>query len=165
MPSPKSEVATPPAQLDEVAQRAEIGALLDRYLLSLDENRIDDAWSRSIFTADVRIEFPVSHHEGVDGLATYHREALAKFERTQHLNSGAVIDLDGDRATVRANLISTHVLRSVPVPPGADWASLFTTGTYVDGEARRTADGWRFRRLSFRLVWATGNPPTPKDEV
>ncbi|MGH3932636.1 MAG: nuclear transport factor 2 family protein [Pseudonocardiaceae bacterium] len=159
MPSLDSEVAAPPAQLDEVAQRAEIGALLDRYLLSLDENRIDDGWSQSIFTADARVEFPVSHHEGVDGLATYHREALAKFARTQHLNSGAVIDLDGDRATIRANLISTHVHRSAASPQGTDRAPLFTTGTYVDGDARRTTHGWRFRRLSFRLVWVTGSPP------
>jgi len=159
MPSLDSEVAAPLAQLDALAQRAEVGALLDRYLLSLDENRIDDAWSRSIFTADARVEFPVSHHEGVDGLATYHRAALAKFERTQHLNSGAVIDVDGDRATVRANLISTHVHRPAAAPPGTDRAPLFTTGTYVEGEARRTAHGWRFRRLSFRLVWVTGSPP------
>jgi hypothetical protein len=159
MASLESEVATLPAQLDAIAQRAEIGTLLDRYLLSLDENRFDDAWSRSIFTADARVEFPISHHEGVNGLATYHREALAKFDRTQHLNSGAVIDLDGDRATVRANLISTHVHRSVPSPPGAERVPHFITGTYVDGEARRTALGWRLRRLSFRLAWATGSPP------
>lgn len=145
--------------------QAEIGVLLDQYLISLDDDKLDDDWARRLFTADATIEFPISKHEGIEGMAAYHRDALAMFESTQHLNSPAVVVLDsddergGDRATLRANLISTHVHLAVNAPPGGDRAPLFATGTLITGEARRTPAGWRLRSLSFRLVWASGSPP------
>lgn len=162
MPFAETQPATSPP--DEFVQRMEIGALLDRYLIGLDEKEIDDTWATSLFTADACVEFPVGKHEGIDGLVAFHRTAMEKFVRTQHLNSGAVVDIEGGHATVRANLISTQVSHTRPdtavtgpvSPPG----SLFTTGTYVRGEARHAAHGWRFQRLSFQLVWATGEPPT-----
>ncbi|GIE92965.1 nuclear transport factor 2 family protein [Paractinoplanes rishiriensis] len=128
----------------------EVGTLLDRYLTGLDEGGCDERWAAALFTADAVVEFPVGRHEGRAGLAGFHRAAMAKFTRTQHLNSPAVVDLDGDRAILRASLISTQVLPS---------GSLFTTGTAAHGEARRTAEGWRLQRLSFRLIWQTGEPP------
>lgn len=133
------------------------GTLLDRYLIALDDEKLDDAWARSLFTEDARVEFPMSRHEGITGLADYHRDALAAFERTQHLNSPAVVDVvSDDRAVLRANLVSTHVHH-----PGAAMEPLFVTGTLVTGEARRTPEGWRLAALSFRVVWMTGTPPGP----
>ncbi|MFH8628195.1 nuclear transport factor 2 family protein [Streptomyces vietnamensis] len=144
------------------ADAAEVGTLLDRYLIGLDHDKLDDEWARGLFTRDACVEFPISRHEGIDGLADYHRAALAAFERTQHLNSPAVVVLDGDdRASLRANLISTHV--HLPAGGPSDDASRapFATGTSVEGEARRTPGGWRLSRLSFHLIWATGRPPAP----
>ncbi|MEU0154739.1 nuclear transport factor 2 family protein [Micromonospora fulviviridis] len=145
------------AQLAAAAHRIEVAALLDRYLVGLDSAGpdsagLDDAWAGSLFTADAVVEFPVGRHQGIDGLAGFHRTAMAKFDRTQHLNSPAVVDLDGDRARLRANLISTQVLKS---------QELFVTGTAAVGEAVLTAHGWRLRSMSFRLIWKTGEPPKP----
>ncbi len=139
---------------------AEISGLLDRYLISLDDEKLDRAWADGLFTQDAVVEFPMSRHEGIGGLAAWHEKALAVFERTQHLGSPAVIALDGDEAVLRANLISTHVHRapSGAPAPGAGGA-LFCTGTFVSGRARRTGAGWRLSLLAFRLIWATGNPP------
>ncbi|MDH6132656.1 hypothetical protein P3T37_002042 [Kitasatospora sp. MAA4] len=138
------------------SETSEIGALLDRYLLTLDDEELDDEWARSLFADEACVEFPMSRHEGIDGLAEYHRLALAAFESTQHLNSPAVVDLSGDdRATLRANLIATHV----HLPGAAE--PIFATGTLATGEARRTPDGWRLTLLSFRLLWKTGTPPGP----
>lgn len=136
--------------VERLVHRMDVGALLDRYLIGLDEQQLDESWAESLFTADACVEFPMARHEGIHGLVAFHRTALAKFARTQHLNSGAVVDVEGDRATVRANLLSTQVLPS---------QALFTTGTFARGEARLGADGWRFQRLSFELVWSTGEPP------
>lgn len=136
---------------------AEISTLLDRYLLGLDDDKLDDAWARALFSEDARVEFPMSRHEGIDGLAAWHRQALEAFARTQHLNSPAVIDFVGEkRAVLRANLVSTHVHH--PDGPGDP---LFVAGTLVHGEARRAERGWRLTELSFRLVWSTGTPPLP----
>ncbi|MGW5400229.1 nuclear transport factor 2 family protein [Streptomyces sp. NPDC003952] len=137
-----------------------VAALLNRYLLSLDDEELDDAWAAELFTPDAVVAFPpMSRHEGTAGLAGFHRTALSAFAATQHLGSPAVVVLDGDRATLRANLLSTHVHHAHHVPPRGTLAPLFTTGTFVDGAALRTADGWRLTQLSFRLLWVDGTPP------
>ncbi|MEW2319461.1 nuclear transport factor 2 family protein [Streptomyces bauhiniae] len=135
---------------------SKISTLLDRYLVGLDDEKLDDAWARTLFSADARVEFPMSTHEGVDGLADWHRRALDAFARTQHLNSPAVVDLLGeDRAVLRANVVSTHVHH----PEAAGDDPLFVSGTLVRGAARLTGEGWRLTELSFGLVWSTGRPP------
>ncbi|MET7622258.1 nuclear transport factor 2 family protein [Streptomyces sp. NPDC005408] len=148
--------------MTSIRSTAEIGSLLDRYLISLDDEKLDEDWARRLFTDDAVVEFPMSRHEGIEGLAAYHSSALAAFERTQHQGSPAVVELDGDRARLRANLISTHVHLPHQAPPDGERPPLFATGTFVNGEARRTAEGWRLSLLSFRLIWATGSPPAPR---
>ncbi|MGV9941027.1 nuclear transport factor 2 family protein [Streptomyces sp. NPDC003401] len=139
---------------DALADAFAVGRLLDRYLLALDSEKLDDAWAGTLFTADAVVAFPLSRHEGMEGLAEWHRNSLAHFARTQHLNSPAVVDCAGDEAVLRANLVSTHVHR-----PGGEEGELFTTGTSVSGAARRTPGGWRLTRLSFALIWVDGVPP------
>jgi hypothetical protein len=142
--------------------RARVASLLDRYLVSLDDEKLDDAWAQALFAEDGVIAFPMSRHEGAAGMAEYHRATLAVFAATQHLGSPAVVELDGDRATLRANLMSTHVHHAHNARPQGDLPPLFATGTFVNGEARRTARGWRLTLLSFRLLWADGSPaPAP----
>jgi 2-C-methyl-D-erythritol 4-phosphate cytidylyltransferase len=137
-----------------------VAALVNRYLVSLDDEELDDAWAAELFTPDAAVAFPpMSRHEGTEGMAEFHRKALSSFAATQHLGSPAVVVLDGDRATLRANMISTHVHHQRHVPPQGVLAPLFTTGTLVNGEALRTSDGWRLTLLSFRLLWVNGTPP------
>jgi hypothetical protein len=142
-----------------VLARAEVADLLARYLLSLDDEELDDAWAAALFTPDAVVAFPISRHQGLDGMAAYHRAALAAFAATQHLGSAALVVVDGERATLRANLLSTHVHHPQHARPQAERAPLFATGTFVDGAARRTPQGWRLTLLSFRLLWAEGSPP------
>lgn len=125
-------------------------ALLDRYLLDLDDDgKLDDTWAEGLFTSDAIVEFPHARHSGIAGMADWHRGSLEVFASTQHLGSPAEAVVDGDRATLRANLQSTHVRRDGP---------LFRTGTFVTGQARRTAGGWRLTHLSFRMLWMEGSP-------
>ena len=139
--------------------RALVAGLLDRYLLSLDDEELDDAWTEGLFTDDAVVAFPMSRHEGAEGMAHYHRAALSAFAATQHLGSPALVELDGERATLRANLMSTHVHHARHARPQGELEPLFATGTFVNGEARRTPEGWRLSLLSFRLLWADGTPP------
>ncbi len=139
----------------ETELQTRVAALLDRYLVSLDVQELDDAWAAGLFTQDAVVTFPISWHEGVDGMAAYHATALSAFAATQHLGSPAVVEVTGDSAKLQANLISTHVhhARAQEEAP-----QLFTTGTFVQGRARRTPLGWRLSELSFRLVWSNGSP-------
>ncbi|GGX79613.1 nuclear transport factor 2 family protein [Streptomyces hiroshimensis] len=167
------EFAALQARVGVLADRAEITGLIDRYLLGLDVvpaggGRFDDAWARSLFTPDVRITSPVGEHEGIDGLAESEQATLAKFERTQHMGANYMIDLAGDRATVRWNALMTHVhLDSTREARGTAPGDRFTVGGTFTGEAVRTSEGWRFRHLDVRAVWVDGQGPlalTPKAE-
>lgn len=146
--------AEPFAPAREFADALVVGGLLDRYLIGLDTEKLDDAWARGIFTEDAAVVFPMAGHRGIEGLAEWHRTSLAAFARTQHLNSPAVVECTGGTAALRANLVSTHVHRSDGARSG-----LFTVGTSVTGEARRTAAGWRLSALTFAVIWTAGEPP------
>jgi hypothetical protein len=141
-------------------QAASPATLLDRYLISLDDEKLDGAWASRLFTEDAVVEFPMSRHTGIEGLAEYHRDSLAAFSATQHLAGPTVVDrLADDRVRLRANLVSTHV--HLGATPDTE---LFVAGTFATGEARRDPGGtWRLSSLSLRVVWRTGSPSGPQD--
>lgn len=158
MTSTTSTTSTPSAgspALSDILDAAAVARLLDSYLIGLDTGELDDDWARGLFTDDAAVVFPMSRHDGIAGLAAWHRESLAAFAATQHLHSPAVTDVRGSVATLRANLVSTHVHH-----PGGDRPPLFVTGTGVTGEARRSDGGhWRLSRLEFTVIWMEGTPP------
>jgi hypothetical protein len=142
-----------------LTDRAEISELIDRYITAFDvltERPRDDAWYRNIFTDDVRLTFPVGSHRGITGLAEFQRTAKAKWARTHHLTSNYVIDVDGDRATVRAHLLATHVYAG-DAPQGR-----LSVGSHADAAAIRTQAGWRLRELTFGLVWSAAEVSPPR---
>ncbi|WP_034518044.1 nuclear transport factor 2 family protein [Actinomadura rifamycini] len=146
--------------MSELIDRMDIIELVGRYMVSLDERNIDDAWARRFHTADVAMEAPVGEAAGLDGLAESTRVALERFERTQHLASNHIVDLDGDRAAVRWDALMVHVhLASTAAARGEEPGAHFDVGGRFDAEAVRTADGWRFRRMAVRPVWFDGRPP------
>ncbi|MEU8550866.1 nuclear transport factor 2 family protein [Streptomyces roseoverticillatus] len=162
------ETAALRARIDALTDRAAVTDLIDRYLLSLDARRFDDAWARGLFTPDVRITSPVGKHEGIGGLAAWQAATLAKFERTQHIGTNYVLDIAGDRATVRWNALMTHVhLASTREARGSGPGDHFTVGGTFAGEVVRTPGGWRFRCLDISVVWTHGEGPlvlTPEAE-
>ncbi|MEV8536608.1 nuclear transport factor 2 family protein [Streptomyces sp. NPDC051211] len=139
---------------------AEVAALLNAYLIGLDDDFIDAGWAKGLFTDDVVIAFPPNaRQEGIDGVPEFHRTSLKKFARHQHMGSPAVVEVDGDRAALRANVIATHVLHRPADAPQDAAAPVFQAGTFVKGEARRTPQGWRLSALSFEVVWTNGTAP------
>ncbi|EPH44810.1 nuclear transport factor 2 family protein [Streptomyces aurantiacus] len=135
--------------------QAEVSSLLDRYVLGLDYDKLDDEWAYGLFTNDVLIEFPISRHTGIEGLVEYHQKALSMWARTHHVNTPSIVSVDGDRATLRANMTAVRVLHE----QDGETRPHYSTGTYITGDAVRTERGWRLSRLSFDLIWKTGNPP------
>ncbi|MCW2861824.1 MAG: hypothetical protein JWP48_3532 [Actinoallomurus sp.] len=127
------------------ADRAELTDLLARQGLWLDERRFDE--TASIFTEDATVDTRGGRAEGRQALAEQAHRNHARFARTQHVTSNVLIDVAGDRATVRANLIATFVRDAAePVPDLA-------IGERYHFDAVRTADGWRFSRVQVTPVW------------
>ncbi|HKR88806.1 MAG TPA: nuclear transport factor 2 family protein [Phenylobacterium sp.] len=128
-------------RLKELADRAELLALFDRYLRVPDEGRWERSWLETIFTEDVSLDYTLATHEGLDGLAEFGRAVHAQFELSHHFGANCLVKLDGDRASVRANMIATHV------------PDVSLGGHYLF-EAVRTRGGWRCRRLKMNIVWS-----------
>jgi hypothetical protein len=132
--------------LQELIDRSEITELVSRLGVWLDEKRFDEA--RSILTEDATAKTPGGSVAGVDQVAEQARRNHVV--PTQHVITNVVIDLDGDRATIGANLIATFVHGPDPSGP------LFQRGERYTFEAVRTADGWRLSRVGSKPIWTIG---------
>ncbi|MCX0241660.1 nuclear transport factor 2 family protein [Streptomyces drozdowiczii] len=139
-------------QLRHLTDRAEITDLLDRYLRSLDHGVLDDEWARAFHTEDVTAEMPVGTVHGRDALLDRVRQGMALFDRTVHFGTNNIIEIDGDRATVRGAQLSTHVLAGGP-------DDVFVSAGHTETELVRTVDGWRVSATALRIVWTRGTPP------
>ncbi|MFB6632778.1 nuclear transport factor 2 family protein [Streptomyces sp. NPDC056362] len=129
-----------------------ITRLFDLYLRSLDDRGpFDGAWAAAFFTEDATTSTPAGDVRGRDAIAANVGGAMALFDRTVHFGSNYVIDVDGDRATLLGNQLSTHVL--------AAGGALFVSGGRTDNDLVRTTDGWRLSRADLRIAWKQGNPP------
>jgi SnoaL-like domain len=140
-----------------LTDRADLTALLDRFALGLDNpdlDACDEDWYRTLFTEDVRLELPNGSHHGTAGLPEFFSGPKRAWARTHHLVTNRVLDLDGDRATGRANAHATHV-------PHTQGDPLFAGGGQYRFTARRTPEGWRIDHLAVTIVWASGGPDTP----
>lgn len=145
------------AQIARLTDRAVLGDLAERYLASLDEGTFGDEWARSFFTEDVELTFPVGGHQGRAGAAAFTRKIMERWDGTHHHGSPALVELDGDRASVAWSLIASHLHFDSPRPPAA--SHYFQLGGRFDTSVRRTPAGWRFARMRLRITWSTGRAP------
>jgi hypothetical protein len=124
-------------RLEAAADRLELAELLHRYAWAIDSG--DWGLLAQVFTEDAEADFSsVGQYvegeattRGRDAIVAWLRSALAPFPDVLHFLSNQLVELQGDRART---LTYMHVLH---LPMG---------GIY-HGEAVRTRDGWRLRRL------------------
>ncbi|MGH3758106.1 nuclear transport factor 2 family protein [Actinophytocola sp.] len=79
------------------------------------------------------------------------RRTMDGLEATQHLITNVLVDVDGDTARARANVLGVHRLAN---PHGSP---LWTVGGTYDLGLVRTAAGWRIRAITQGLSWVEGN--------
>jgi len=148
------------ARLQELADRADLAALVARQARWLDERRFDEAGA--IFTEDASVHPQGGHSHGLRALTARAHRNHSTFAATQHVISDVLIDIDddGDGATVRANLIATFVRDATDPEPAT------TIGERYRFQAIRTPRDWRFSRLEVTPVWRHGHhaPAEPSSE-
>jgi hypothetical protein len=133
--------------LQQIADRIEITELVYRYGRYADEGI---RRSEDLYTDDIVIvsENGAKRFEGLAAVkARGPAEMAGPFARTQHVITNVSIDLHGDRASIRANLIATH-LYDLDRP-----SEYWILKGYYEWEAVRTPKGWRFSRRSLWRVW------------
>lgn len=139
-------------QLGELVDRHEIARLVDHLGAALDGGRFDDL--PQIFTHDATARTPGGLAEGIDALIAQASRNHSPDDRVQHLVSGVLVDVDGDRADIRANLIVTFAGDDLRTPPRLRLGEVYRFC------ARRTADGWRLTSVQSTPVWAEGELPS-----
>ncbi|MGO4614618.1 nuclear transport factor 2 family protein [Nocardia sp. 2YAB30] len=141
-------------ELRDVLDRHQITALVDRLGRALDEGRFADL--RAIYTSEATAKTPGGTADGRDALIAQASRNHTDDKRIQHFISNVIIDLRGDTADVRANLIATFAPAatsgSIPQPQ-------YTLGEIYRFDAVRTAEGWRLSRVETTPIWSTGTRP------
>jgi SnoaL-like domain len=139
----------PPA-MAQLVDRDEITRLVYRLGVCLDDGRFDDL--RDLFVDDAVASTPGGVAEGKDALVAQAARNHSPEDGIQHLIGNVLVDLDGDRATVRANLVVTFArLVADPDAPSA-------LGEVYRFVARRSPSGWRLARVESHPVWASRAP-------
>ncbi|SDQ76557.1 nuclear transport factor 2 family protein [Thermostaphylospora chromogena] len=141
----------------ELTDREEITDLVYRLSVALDEGRFEEL--KSIFTDDAVAQTPGGLAQGRDALIAQAARNHSSEERIQHLIGNVLIDMDGDRADVRANLLATFA--SPGTADAQDTARLapeprLTLGEVYRFQAVRTPHGWRLSRVETTPLWTTG---------
>jgi 3-phenylpropionate/cinnamic acid dioxygenase small subunit len=131
--------------LQAVSDKLEIAELLARYARAVD-TKDWDLW-RSVFTPEAQVDYSSAGAAAGtrDEVAQWLEQALSAVPMTQHFISNVEIDLDGDRATVRAMFYNPMQL------PGM--ADLSYCGGYYHHDVVRTAEGWKSESLVEENMW------------
>jgi hypothetical protein len=151
------------ATLQQLVDRTEITDLVNRLGVVLDEGRFAEL--RSLLVEDATARTPGGEAAGREALVAQAGRNHRPEQPIQHLVTNVAIDLHGDRASARANL----VVHFGPVDGGPTEAGPgtlappveFTMGEVYQFALVRTAEGWRFDRIETTPVWTSGTVPRP----
>ena len=134
-------------RLRELEDRTELTSLVDRFVQALDDpDQLTEDRYRTLLTEDVRLTLPNGTHQGVAGLPGFLDAPKALWARSQHYATNTLVEVDGDRAGVSANLQAVHV-------PHDDADPVFVGGARYDARAERTPAGWRLSEVAVAVRW------------
>jgi hypothetical protein len=139
--------------LQELSDRAALEDLTSRLSYAQDDR--DFATFRALFTDVILLEmFGVPQSEvTADDLTAKAAATIPKWAYSQHWATNVLVELDGDRATVRSNG-TTYV--HAPTEPGV--VDYCITREYINLGCIRTDEGWLIDRVTIvRDAPAQGN--------
>ena len=142
-------------QIEQLGDRQTIAELITRVGVMLDEKRFDKAGS--VLADDVTVQTPGGSSHGLQAVTAQAQRHHTV--RTQHVITDVLIELDGDTAEARANLVATFAADrpgSRLLINGVEQAGSYLTvgGRYRFG-AVRTEDGWRLARIESETLWSS----------
>jgi SnoaL-like protein len=137
-------------QLNELVDHAEIERAISSLGRCLDERDFEGL--RNLFTRDASVETPGGASSGHDALVEQARRRHTSAAGIQHVITNLLVDLDGDTAQVRANLLVAFA-EAGPRDPAP-----FLLGEVYRFSLTRTPDGWRITRMSSAPTWTLNRP-------
>ncbi|MCE7006303.1 nuclear transport factor 2 family protein [Kibdelosporangium philippinense] len=131
--------------------RVEIAGLLARLAHLLDEARYEDA--ATVFADDAVIRSPRGGEvRGIADLISFLQRAHVEDERTQHITTDVVVDVEGDQASMSANQLVFFYRAGQPPHRRSGLRLAYT--------AVRTSMGWRISEGEVVPAWIDGPPVT-----
>lgn len=131
---------------ESVADGGAIRDLLAAYALALDADDIDGCLA--LFTDDAEFALFGKTLSGQDRI----RKMLTRAPHGLHLTGATLVDIHGDVAAVRSQMLfvdsSTHELRPA----------------LYDDEVTKADERWRFRRRRCQFVTASGLSDSPQEQ-
>jgi 3-phenylpropionate/cinnamic acid dioxygenase small subunit len=137
------------------ADKSEISELLYRYARGCDTG--DWELLRSVFTEDAKLDYTSAGCPAGtrDDMVTWLEESLSQLPWRLHYITNIEIDLDGDRAQVRAMFYNPMQLPGMADPS-------YCGGRYHH-DAVRTPTGWKSERLVEENLWFVNPMPGAHD--
>ena len=140
--------------VQELLDRQEVSDLVNRLGACLDDGRFDDM--RDLFVEEATARTPGGTAEGREALIAQARRNHTPNERVQHIITNLLIDLDGDRGEVRANLVVPFAATASNDQEALAPPVRFALGEIYGFDVVRTSAGWRLSRVETVPVWMFG---------
>jgi hypothetical protein len=147
------------ARLQQLLDRQEVTDLVYRLGACLDDGRFDDM--RSLLVDEATVRTPGGTAEGLDALVAQARRNHTPDERVQHIITNLLLDLDGDRGEVRANLVVPFASAAGDDQPAPAPPAHLALGEIYRIDVVRMAAGWRLSRIEAVPVWMSGTLDRP----
>ena len=140
----------------ELINKAEITSAVNSYFRALDQKDFDAQRFATIFTTEAKVTRPDgSSLTGPKEISSSHQHSFARFESSQHFLTGHEIAIDGNTASVRANLIAMHMWQGSHTNANkAD--NFFIAGGVIDANLVRANGQWRVSQVSNTVLWRAG---------
>ncbi|SRR5581483_1901212 len=135
---------------------AEVTQVFNRYFRALDEKNFELAHLQLIFTPNAEVIRPNgAAMVGPERIGKSHKESFDRFRGTQHLLIGHEVTIDGEQATVRANLVAMHLWANGSSDVNST-ENYFLAGSVITAQLLNTPEGWRISRMESHVVWRGG---------
>jgi hypothetical protein len=144
--------------LQDLVDRNEITDLVSRLGMILDEARFDEL--PALLADDVSVTTPGGTAHGPDAVVAQARRNHRPELGIQHVITNLLIDLAGDQAQARANLLA-HFGTPTDPPTRPAPVLTYTLGEVYHFALTRTPDGWRIARITTTPTWYSGTPLRP----
>jgi hypothetical protein len=129
-----------------------IEKVLRIYALAMDARRWD--LFDSVFTQDVRSNYPTDQWTDVQTFKKDFAESHAGYDATQHAVMTPLVEVNGDKA----NSFAYVSFRLIKRTPALDYRE---GQAWYDDHWVRTPKGWLIEERNCRILWSEGNRPGP----
>jgi uncharacterized protein (TIGR02246 family) len=133
------------------SDREQIQQLMANYADSIDEKDYERIAGCFAIDATATYKGHSVNMQGRSEIKEHMIEALSKLDQTQHMFTNFLIDVQGDTARLKCDVLAQHVQR------GAAGGDKYLAGGKYKIDLKRIDGDWKIIRVNAGSVWREGN--------